>query len=71
MEEDEVPQKDLGDVLTQFEQRLTLLHRTHRLPGEAQDAFRAFKEDVDRRLNGDRRLAPRLGGDRRLDRARS
>ena len=71
MEENEVPADDLGEVLTQFEQRLTLLHQTHRLPSEAQDAFRTFKEDVDRRLNGDRRRAPRLGGDRRLDPARS
>jgi len=70
VEENDVPQNDLGDVLTQFEQRLTLLHRTHRLPDEAEDAFRAFKEDVDRRLNGDRRVAPRPGGDRRLGRAR-
>ena len=68
MGENDVPSGDLGDVLAQFEKRLTRLHQTRRLPSEAQEAFRSFKEDVDRRLNGDRRRAPRVGGaDRRSD----
>jgi hypothetical protein len=68
VEENELPADDLGDVLTQFEQRLTRLHQAHRLPNEAQEAFRSFKEDVDRRLNRDRRRAPRVGGaDRRSE----
>jgi hypothetical protein len=68
VEENDVPPDDLGDVLTQFEKRLTRLHQTRRLPSEAHEAFRSFKEDVDRRLNGDRRRAVRAGGaDRRSD----
>lgn len=60
---------DLGDVLAQFEKRLTRLHQSRRLPDEAQEAFRAFKEDVDRRLNCDRRLTSRpSAGDRRVTR---
>jgi hypothetical protein len=58
---------DLSDVLAQFEQRLTRLHQTRRLPDEAPEAFRAFKEDVDRRLSSDRRATSRPGAsDRRF-----
>jgi hypothetical protein len=55
----------LDDVLADFEQRLTQLHSARRLPDEAHEAFRSFKEDVDRRLNADRRRVPRTGSDRR------
>ena len=69
VDENEAPAGNLGDVLTQFEQQLTRLHEARRLGHEAPEVFRAFKEDVDRRLNSDRRHTPRpTAGDRRLDR---
>lgn len=52
-------------VLTEFEQKLRILHQNDQLVGEAQRTFGSLVTDLERRTHADRRSAPRSAADRR------
>ena len=57
--------RELTTVLVEFEQRLGQLEAEQRLTKDAPQAFRTFRELVDRRMQDDRRDTPRSTPDRR------
>jgi hypothetical protein len=53
------------EVLTEYEQKLRILHQNDQLAGEAQRTFGALVSELERRSGQDRRRQGRASGERR------
>ena len=58
------------EVLTEYEQKLRILHQNDQLAGEAQRTFGALVTELERRSGQDRRRQGRVSGERRTGRPR-
>ncbi|MEN3337947.1 MAG: hypothetical protein V7647_1623 [Acidobacteriota bacterium] len=56
------------EVLTEYEQKLRILHQNDQLAGEAQRTFGALVTELERRTGQDRRRQGRASADRRTGR---
>ena len=65
MADDNDPVDPVLEVLTEYEEKLRILHQNHQLDREAERTFGSLVTELERRTGGERRGTPRAGVDRR------
>lgn len=68
MAENEDPVDPVLEVLTEYEEKLRILHQKDELNREAARTFGSLVIELERRTGGDRRATPRAGKNRRGER---